>query len=79
MSRGKGFFKISAFHRHLRILLLAIIIGAVGGYGAVVFRYAIKLIQYLFYGHKEDILTFAATIPPYLKGERASFGGVLFG
>ena len=79
MSRGKGFFKISAFHRHLRLLLLAIIIGAVGGYGAVVFRYAIKLIQYLFYGHKEDILTFAATIPPYLKVALPALGGLIVG
>jgi CIC family chloride channel protein len=79
VTRSAGFFKLSAFHRHLRILLLAIIIGAVGGYGAVVFRYAIKFIQYLFYGNKEDILTFAAAVPVYLKVGLPALGGLIVG
>lgn len=71
--------KLAAFAKHIRILLLAIIIGAVGGYGAVLFRYAIKLIQYLFYQNKEDILTFAATVPPYLKVGLPALGGLIVG
>ena len=70
---------LAAFGRHLRILLLAIIIGAVGGYGAVLFRYAIKLIQYIFYQHQEDILTFAATVPTYLKVSLPALGGLIVG
>jgi CIC family chloride channel protein len=68
-----------AFGRHIRILLLAIIIGAVGGYGAVLFRYTIKLIQFLFYQNKADILTFAASIPVYLKVGLPTLGGLIVG
>jgi CIC family chloride channel protein len=71
--------RLAAFARHIRILMLAIIIGAVGGYGAVLFRYAIKLSQYLFYQNKEDFLTFAGTIPPYLTVGLPALGGLIVG
>jgi chloride channel protein, CIC family len=71
--------KLDAFSRHLRILLLAVIIGAIGGYGAVLFRYTIKLIQFLFYQNKDDILTFAAAIPVYFKVGLPALGGLIVG
>ena len=71
--------KLSAFGRHLRILCLAIIIGALAGYGAVLFRYAIKLLQGLFYQDQADFLTFAASVPPFLKVGIPALGGLIVG
>jgi len=70
---------LSKFGRHLRILLLAIIVGTASGYGAVGFRYAIKFLQYCFYRHQEEFLTFAATIPPYIKIGLPALGGLIVG
>jgi len=71
--------KVSAFGRHLRILCLAILIGALGGYGAVFFRKSLKLLQYLFYQNPDDFLTFAASVPAYLKVGLPAVGGLLVG
>jgi len=71
--------KLSAFGRHLRILCLAIVIGVLGGYGAVLFRYGIKLLQYLFYRNQEEFLTFAASVPLYLKVALPALGGLIVG
>jgi len=71
--------RLSAFGRHLRILCMAIVIGALGGYGAVVFRYGIKLLQTLFYRNPEDFLTFAASVPSYLKVGLPALGGLIVG
>jgi len=71
--------KLSAFGPHLRILLLAIIIGALGGYGAVLFRYGIKLLQYCFYQNSADFLTFVDTVPAVLKVGLPALGGLIVG
>jgi CIC family chloride channel protein len=71
--------KVAAFGRHLRILFLAIVIGGLGGYGAVLFRKGIKLMQYLFYQNSADILTFAAGVPAYLKVGLPALGGLIVG
>ncbi len=73
------YLKLSAFGRHLRILCLAIVIGALAGYGAVLFRYGIKLLQYLFYRNQADYLAFAATVPTYLKVGLPALGGLIVG
>ncbi len=71
--------KLTAFGRHLRILGLAIAIGTVSGYGAVLFRHGIKVLQYLFYRNSEDFLTFAASVPAYLKVGLPTLGGLIVG
>jgi len=58
---------------------LAILIGTLGGYGAVLFRFAIKAAQYSFYQNTNDILTFAHTLPPYLKIGLPALGGLIVG
>ena len=47
--------------RHISSLLMAIAIGILSGYGAVLFRFVIQGAQYVFYQSTEDILTFVPT------------------
>ena len=66
-------------HQHVYLSFVAIIIGILGGYGALLFRYAIKATQYVFYQNTDDILTFAHTLPFYLKIALPALGGLIVG
>ena len=66
-------------HQHVYLSIIAILIGILGGYGAVLFRYAIKATQYAFYQNTDDILTFAHTLPFYLKLALPALGGLIVG
>jgi len=67
------------FNQHVYLSVLAIFIGILGGYGAVLFRFAIKAAQYGFYQNTRDFLTFAHTLPLYLKIGLPALGGLLVG
>ena len=67
------------FNQHVYLSVLAILIGILGGYGAVLFRFAIKAAQYGFYQNTRDFLTFAHTLPLYLKIGLPALGGLLVG
>lgn len=67
------------FDQHVYLSLLAILIGILGGYGAVLFRFVIKATQYGFYQNTHDFLTFAHTLPLYLKIGLPTLGGLLVG
>ncbi len=64
---------------HIKNLLFALIIGILSGYGAVLFRFFIKSVQWFFYQNSSDILTFAETIPPALKICIPAAGGLVVG
>ena len=66
-------------NRHVRLSLVAVLIGILGGYGAILFRFAIKAPQYGFYRNTRDILTFAETLPAYLKIRLPALGGLIVG
>lgn len=66
-------------HQHVYLSIIAIVIGILGGYGALLFRYAIKATQYVFYQNTNDILTFAHTLPFYLKIVLPALGGLIVG
>jgi CIC family chloride channel protein len=66
-------------HHHVYLSLLAILIGILAAYGALLFRFAIKFTQYCFYRDARDILTFADTLPPYLIIALPALGGLLVG
>ena len=59
--------------------VLAVLIGILGGYGAVVFRYAITTFQILFYGDGQDFLEMAAQVPMYKKLLVPAIGGAIVG
>ena len=66
-------------HQHVYLSIVAIVIGILGGYGALIFRYIIKGTQYVFYQNTGDILTFAHTLPFYLKIALPALGGLIVG
>ena len=70
---------VQIHQHHVYLSTVAIIIGILGGYGALLFRYAIKVTQYAFYQNTEDILTFAHTLPFYLKIALPALGGLIVG
>jgi CIC family chloride channel protein len=66
-------------HQHVYLSFVAIVIGILGGYGALIFRYIIKATQYVFYQNTDDILTFAHSLPFYLKIALPALGGLIVG
>ena len=77
----KGLAKVRGVHMHQHVYLsiVAIVIGILGGYGALLFRYAIKATQYVFYQNSGDFLTFANTLPAHLKILLPALGGLIVG
>jgi CIC family chloride channel protein len=75
-NRKTGKWRIN---QHVYLSLVAILIGILGGYGAILFRLAIKATQYLFYRNTNDILTFADALPAYLKIGLPALGGLIVG
>jgi len=60
-------------------LILAVIIGIIGGYGAVGFRYAISGVQHLAYGIAEPGFSFILGLPWYLRLAIPVLGGLIVG
>jgi CIC family chloride channel protein len=71
--------KLSVTDSQISMLLIAILIGILGGYGAVLFRFVIKLMQYLFYRNSADILTFAQDTPFFILIGMPTLGGLVVG
>lgn len=71
--------KLSVTDNQISMLLIAIVIGILGGYGAVFFRFIIKLMQFLFYRNSADILTFAKDTPSYILIGMPALGGLVVG
>jgi len=65
--------------RHISSLLMAIAIGILSGYGAVLFRFVIQGAQYAFYQNTADILTFVSTVPVYCLIGLPAIGGLVVG
>lgn len=65
--------------RHISSLLMAIAIGILSGYGAVLFRFAIQGAQYAFYQNAADILTFVNTVSVYSLIGMPALGGLVVG
>ncbi len=72
-------FRPSFDKKGLHILVLAVVVGVLAGYGAVLFRHIIRFIQYLFYGSSEGILTFVDTLPWYTIVLMPGLGGLIVG
>jgi CIC family chloride channel protein len=64
---------------HLTLYLLAIVVGILGGYGAILFRLLIKGSQFIFYQNSKDFLLFAREVPFYLKLLIPALGGLVVG
>ncbi|EPR37677.1 putative signal transduction protein with CBS domain containing protein [Desulfovibrio sp. X2] len=66
-------------HRHMTLLLVAIAVGVLGGYGAVLFRLVIKLAQGMFYGRTGDIMDFFHVLPRWMFVVMPAAGGLVVG
>ncbi|MFW5999415.1 MAG: chloride channel protein [Halanaerobiaceae bacterium] len=61
------------------MVIIAVIIGAVGGIGAVLFHHLIHAIQVLFFGGGEDFLAAVRTLPWYYRLAAPALGGLIIG
>jgi CIC family chloride channel protein len=64
---------------HTMMVLLGIVVGVVGGYGAVGFRYLINFIQSIAYGSSAELLDVIGSIPWYLRIAIPAIGGLIVG
>ncbi len=61
------------------MVLIAIIIGILGGYGAIFFRFAIRFFQALAFGSWHYTLAYAMGLPWYIKLMAPAAGGLIVG
>lgn len=64
---------------NVQYLFLAILIGVLAGYGAVLFKYVLKSMQWIFYQDTNDFLFISETIPLWMKIVMPSVGGLVVG
>ncbi|NMX22925.1 CBS domain-containing protein [Dissulfurirhabdus thermomarina] len=67
------------FGEHLFMVLVAIVCGLAGGFGAVAFRELIKLFQTLFWGGGRDLLHLALSHPWTWRVAAPALGGLVVG
>jgi CIC family chloride channel protein len=83
MKRGQnrfaGFLARWPTDEYLFLSIIAILIGILGGYGAVLFRHAIMFTQSLFYGSSLDFPQIAEQIPWFTKLICPALGGAIVG
>ncbi len=61
------------------MVIVAVIIGALGGFGAIFFRFAIKFFQRFFFGTFHYTLDYVLSLPWYVKLISPCIGGMIVG
>ncbi len=64
---------------HTIMVVLGIVVGVAGGYGAVGFRYLINFIQSIAYGSSDELLGVIRSIPWYMRIAIPAIGGLIVG
>jgi len=64
---------------HTIMVVLGIMVGVAGGYGAVGFRYLINFIQSIAYGSSDELLGVIRSIPWYMRIAIPAIGGLIVG
>ena len=64
---------------HTIMVVLGILVGVAGGYGAVGFRYLINFIQSISYGSSDELLGVIQSIPWYMRIAIPAIGGLIVG
>ena len=72
------FFRFRATE-HTFMVIMAIIIGLVGGFGAVGIQFMIKVFQKIFWGEWNFTLDYVKTLPLYVKIFAPAVGGIIVG
>jgi len=65
--------------QHTYMVIIAVVIGALGGLGALFFRLAIRFFQDVFFGTGHYTLDFALNLPWYVKLLAPAAGGLIVG
>ncbi|MCA9740324.1 MAG: chloride channel protein [Deferribacteres bacterium] len=65
--------------RHTFMVIVAVLIGIVGGFGAIFFRFAIRFFEAVFFGSWEYSLDYALQLPWYVKLLAPAAGGLIVG
>jgi len=66
-------------HEYIFMSVVAVLIGVLGGYGAVLFRYAIIFFQSIFYGSGQEFILIADQLSWYRKLLFPAIGGAIVG
>ncbi len=66
-------------NEHTIMAVMAVIVGLAGGFGAVGFRFLIRIIQTIAYGSPAELLTVVNTISWYIKVWIPALGGLFVG
>ena len=64
---------------HTIMVVLGIMVGVIGGYGAVGFRYLINFIQSIAYGSPDELLGIIEAVPWYMRIVIPAIGGLIVG
>lgn len=64
---------------HTFMISMAILIGIIGGYGAILFRNAISFFQHIFFMSKQVDLAYLESLPWYVKLLVPAIGGLIVG
>ncbi len=72
----RNIFKIP---EHTFMVIISVVIGVLGGFGAIFFRYAIKFFQKVFFGSFNSSLDYIIALPWYVKVFAPAAGGLLVG
>ena len=78
VDRGEPLFQ-KLKRPNVRYLLLAILIGVLAGYGAVLFKFVLKFMQWVFYRNTDDFMHFADAVPVWMKIAMPTAGGLVVG
>ena len=78
-SASRFTFRSLLSDEHTIMVVLGIMVGVAGGYGAVGFRYLINFIQSLAYGSPAELLDVVRSIPWYMRIAIPAIGGLIVG
>jgi len=77
---GNRWFNHINLNENAVMIIMALFVGVLGGYGAVAFRWLIGSFQNIFFGHgKNHFLDFLFTLPWYAKLIPPIIGGAIVG
>jgi CIC family chloride channel protein len=79
VDKARGRVRRLGRRQHLRLLLLAAVVGVVAGFGAVAVQELIALAQWLFWGSRAEVLESAARAPVWRIVLMPAAGGLLVG
>ncbi len=66
-------------NEHTLMVLIALVIGILGGFGAIFFRFAIRFFQWVFFGTWSYSLEYVLNLPWYVKFLPPVIGGLIVG